>query len=175
MQKVPMPDGQTVIPGIDAIQEGLIGRVIVEWSRMENTLDDLIWTLAGLTFEDGRVLTSRTDAKTKIAMLMVLAPRHLTDPTLAKVEEALVLADSLRDDRNFIMHGSWGTIQPLNEATALSLRAASLPGEVTSESFTRYRMLEILSRINEAKQTFLNVLNTHPTSPYKSGPLDSRD
>jgi hypothetical protein len=164
----PMPDGQTVTPGIDSVQEGLIGRAIVEWSRLENTLDDLIWTLAGLTFEDGRVLTARTDAKTKIGMLQVLAPRYLTDPSLAKVEEALVLADSLRDDRNFIMHGSWGTIVPMNEATALSLRASSLPGEITSESVSRTRMIGIIQDIGRAKQILLDVLNAHPTSPYKS-------
>jgi hypothetical protein len=175
MPKLPMPDGQTVVPGIDEVQEKLVGRLIVEWSRLEGMLDDMIWTLTGLSFEDGRVLTGRMDAKTKIAILQVIAPRYLTDPTLTKVEEALVLADSLRDDRNFIMHGSWGTIMPLNHATALSLRAASAPGEVTSESFSRHRMLEIISRIHQAKQTLLNVLNTHPTSPYVSDSQESQD
>ncbi|QWG21147.1 hypothetical protein KMZ93_13895 [Bradyrhizobium sediminis] len=174
MQKVPLPDGQTVVPGIDAIQEGLIGRVVVEWSRLEGMLDDMIWTLTGLSFEDGRVLTARTDAKSKIAMLQVLAPRYLTDPILAKVEEALVLTDSLRDDRNFIMHGSWGTIVPMNEATAVSLRAASAPGEITSESFSKGRMLEIIDRINQAKMTLLEALNAHPTSPYISEPQGPR-
>ena len=135
LEKRPMPEGQSVVPEIDAVQETLIGKVVVEWSRLEGALDDLIWTLTGLTFEDGRVLTSRTDAKTKISMLQALAPRHLRDPLLREVEEALVLADTRRDDRNFIMHGSWGTITPMNEATALSLRAASEPGEVTSEFF----------------------------------------
>ena len=166
----PIPDGQTLVPGIDALQERLIGCVVTEWSRLEGALEDMIWTLTGLSFEDGRVLTSRTDAKTKIAMLQVLAPRYLADPTLRKVEEALVLADSLRDDRNFIMHGSWGTMVPINESTALSLRAASLPGMVTSESFSRARMVGILRGITEAKQALLDVLNAHPTSPYISEP-----
>src|ERR1017187_6801812 len=52
IQKVPLPDGQTVVPGIDAIQEGLIGRVVVEWSRLEGMLDDMIWALTGVSFED---------------------------------------------------------------------------------------------------------------------------
>lgn len=170
MQKVPLPDGQTVVPGIDSVQEGLIGRVVVEWSRLEGALDDMIWTLTGLCFEDGRVLTKLTDAKTKIAMLQALAPRYLIDPALAKIEEALILADAVRLDRNFIVHGSWGTIAPMNEATAVSLRAKSAPDEITSESFSRGRMLEILDRIHQVKIAVYDVINTHPTSPYISDP-----
>jgi hypothetical protein len=173
--RVSMPPGQTVIPEIDAVQEALIGRAVVEWSRLEASLDDLIWTLTGLSFEDGRVLTSRADAKTKISMLHVFAPRYLDDPALTAIEEALVLANSLRDDRNFIMHGSWGTIMPMNEPTALSLRAVSDPGEVTSESFSRDRMVGIIKDMMKARQVFVDTMNAHPTSPYKSDSLDSRD
>jgi hypothetical protein len=85
-----------------------------------------------------------------------LAPRYLDDPHLKVAEEALVLSDFLRDDRNFIIHGSWGTMHPLNVAVALSLRAKSDASEVTMESFSYERMQEIIIRIKAAKQSILD-------------------
>lgn len=168
LPRVSMPPGQTPIPDIDGVQEALIGRAVTEWSRLEASLDDLIWTLTGLSFEDGRVLTGRTDAKSKISMLHVLAPRYLKAPGLAGVEQALVLANSLRDDRNFIMHGSWGTLMPLSVPIVLSLRLASAPGEVTSETFSRERMIGIINDMQKARRALVDTMNAHPTSPYKS-------
>lgn len=146
----------------------LIGTVVIEWSKLESALDDLIWTLTGLSFEDGRVLTGRTDTKTKISMLQVLAPRYLDGTELQKVEEALVMADFLRDDRNFIMHGSWGSLQPIDEPIALSLRAKSSPGEITGETFPHSRMIAIIDRIQQTKKTLFDVVNSLGASPYKS-------
>ena len=105
-----------------------------------------------------RWASTGSDAKTKITTLQVLASRYLEYPFLKKIEDALALADFLRDDRNFIMHGSWGTMHPLDVAVALSLRAKSEPGEVTMESFSYERMQEIIMRIKSAKQAILDVI-----------------
>ena len=66
------------------------------------------------------------------------------------------------------MHGSWGTMHPLNIPVAMSLRAKSEPDEVTMESFSYERMQEIIGRIKIAKQTILNVIGALGSSPYKS-------
>jgi hypothetical protein len=161
---VPMPPGCEPKPEITSFHASLIGRVVSEWSKLEHSLDDLIWTLTGLSFEDGRVLTSRNDAKSKISILQVLAPRYLDGADLQKIDEALVMADFLRDDRNFIMHGSWGTIQPIDEPIALSLRAKSLPGEVTGETFPQARMVEIIDRIIQTKETIFSVVRSLESS-----------
>jgi hypothetical protein len=56
-----------------------------------------------------------------------------------------------QEDRNFIVHGSWGTLAPDNVPICTSLRPKSpTPGEVIAETFTEERMLNLINGINEA-------------------------
>ncbi len=52
-------------------QERLIGRFVVEWSKLEGALEDLIWHLLKLDMEIGRHITVRMDAISKIKMARV--------------------------------------------------------------------------------------------------------
>jgi hypothetical protein len=70
-------DDQYAIFGVGMQHERLVGRAVIEWSRLEAVLNDLIWCFLNLSFEDGRALTGRADAGTKIALLRLIAPRHL--------------------------------------------------------------------------------------------------
>jgi hypothetical protein len=110
--KRPFNSSQAGRPDIGLLQERLIGPTVVEWSKLEACIQDLIWRCIDLSFEDGRVLTERTDISRLIPVARVLAQRYLTDPLLAEVLEALVRADELREDRNFIIHGTWCTVDP---------------------------------------------------------------
>jgi hypothetical protein len=60
--------------------ERLIGRIVVAWSKLEGAMEDLIWQLLGIGIEQGRVITSRLDAVTKIRMIRALAEPALTEP-----------------------------------------------------------------------------------------------
>jgi len=132
------PDHKPVF-GVRMQQERLIGRVAIEWSRLENVLNDVIWRFLNLSFEDGRALTGRDDAA--INLLRVIAPRHLTnDDKLEALLLALDAIDSIRDDRNFVIHGAWGHVEPDGTPLAVSLRAKSKPEQVTGETFPPARM-----------------------------------
>jgi hypothetical protein len=151
------PD-QTGHPDIGLIQEKWIGRVVVEWSRLEACLHDMIWACAGVSMEDGRVLTARQDVTRLIAMLHVLLPRNLDGDALNKTLDAIEDANRLRDDRNYIAHGTWGTLMPEGHKISASLRAASKPGEVTSEHFPVERMRQIVNDIIKTRNALLPAL-----------------
>jgi hypothetical protein len=160
------PDQQAAF-GVGLQHERLVGRVVIEWSRLEAVLNDLVWGFLGLSFEDGRALTGRNDASTKIALLRVLAPRHLaSDDKLEALLLALDTIDAARDDRNFIVHGSWGQMQPEGTPLAMSLRAkSSRPDEVTGETFPPDRMRRIIVTIVRMREAIGMLVAEIEASP----------
>jgi hypothetical protein len=158
----PPRKGEDAIAEIGLIQEKLIGRVVVQWSKIEAGLDNLIWAMLSLTIEDGRILTTRLDAQTKIAMLRKLAPRYMTGDPLDKLLKAFELADDIRDDRNFIVHGTWGTLLPERQPISLSIRGKAGPGEIKSELFPHSRMRTIIRDIFLVKQALIDAVSSFP-------------
>jgi len=135
----------------------IVGRVIVAWGRLEAALEELIWYFLDLPIDDGRVVTSRLDARTKIEMLRSFGPRHLADETNPQFSYLLNRISDLKDDRNFVAHGLWGTFQPENIPMALSTRPAAPLGEVIGETFPPHRMAAIYEGISAALDDLVTV------------------
>ena len=139
-------------------QIDLIGRVVVLFSKLEAALEDTIWYFLKIDDEDGKIVTKRLDAETKIQMVRALAIRHLADKKiLSKLKEILVLISELKDNRNFIVHGLWGTMMPDNVPVALSLRPKAEPGVVVSETFPPERMKAISDGISVTTQKLVDL------------------
>ncbi|MEE9452752.1 MAG: hypothetical protein V3V13_00025 [Paracoccaceae bacterium] len=151
------PD-QHAIPDISDKQVELVGRTIVLWSKLEAALDDTIWLLLGIHDEDGKIITRRMGADAKIQMLRTLGERKISNQELlTSFNENLTLIGELKDGRNFIAHGVWGTLMPDNIPIALSLKPKSEIGEVVSESFPVERMEAIISGIRRTLDQLVNL------------------
>ena len=147
-----LPLGHTFDPAIPDAQFDRIGRVAAAWSHLEATLDDLIWHLLDLCDEDGRIITDGLDAIRKIEMARKLAERYFSDDQLETLKAVLKTVDDLRLDRNFIIHGIWGSIAPAKRlAAALSFRPKAPPGQVALETFPPIRMKSIADGIDNAR------------------------
>jgi len=153
----PLRQGQKTEPGIGPVTKRLVGQFIVEWSNLEAALDDMIWRILGLDEEDGRTLTKRSDAATKITVLRAIAPRHLEGEILESLLDTLDVADAMRDDRNFVAHGVWGMLQPDNVPLAMSLRPKSAPNEIVAESFPHERLRQLASDTKNAKDALVRI------------------
>jgi hypothetical protein len=147
---------------IGHMEEVLIGRSVWEWTRLENCMLELLWRLTGLSLEDGRLLTERMDPSRTIVLLRSLGPRKLKDDLLQTIIDLLATAEQLRDDRNFIVHGTWHIIDPEGVPVAASLRVKSEPGQVVSESFPRSRMLAIIREIQKTREQLSILLRSVP-------------
>lgn len=154
-------------PEIGPIQERLIGRVVVQWSKIETGLNELIWRFLHVSLEEGRVLTGRMDAQTKIPMVRKLAPGHLSGKQLEDLIKALDLADLIRDDRNFIVHGTWCTIIADGVALSISIRGKAPPGLMKGERFSHERMRKIIREIYAVKGELIKAVNALPALPEK--------
>ncbi len=169
----PLKDGQTVTPGVSDAQYRLIGRVIVHWSLLEGNMQDALWALVGVPIEDGRILTQRTDATRKLQWLMAFAKRHLVGEEKEEMSAILGNIESLRSDRNFIAHGSWGTLIPDNIPIAASVREKSdKADEIIMETFPQGRMEAIISDITKANISIISWRNKHEASRGTPPPQD---
>ena len=163
----PMADHQSVVPNVDHQQQLFIGQVVITWSKLENAMQDTIWHFLNVPMSDGRIVTERMDAGTLLRILRALGKRHLENPLL---DQFLSIMDKIEDrseDRNFVVHGTWGTLLPDNVPVALSLRPKALPGEVMSETFPAHRMLEIVRDITTALDFLMKLMPVLKTLPRK--------
>jgi hypothetical protein len=117
-----------------------------------------------MSFDDGRLLTERVDATRLIQILRVLGPRYLEGEPLQTLIDLLATTDQLRDDRNFIVHGTWMVIQPEGHATSSSIRTKSEPGQVVAEHFPHSRMRAIIKSMIQTREALVPIIRSVPWS-----------
>jgi hypothetical protein len=142
-------------------QERLIGRLIVAWSKLEAAMEDYIWALLGVEIDYGRVVTAKLDASSRIQMIASLALLEYPKEKSDEVKELMSQIDILRDDRNFVMHGSWGMLDvwsgqlPQTVPVALSVRIKHDPLLVVGESFPETRMHALIRQMDARKRDLI--------------------
>src|SRR6266478_2597060 len=83
-----------------------MGRSVVAWAKLEACMGDGSTRLFGLEFEYGKMIASRMDATGLIKVLMHVGT--LPQKDFNKLSVICDKIDIFRDDRNLIVHGSWG-------------------------------------------------------------------
>ena len=129
---------------------------------LENCMNELIMRFTGMSFEDGRLFTERLDPNRSIQLLRILGTRYLKDDRLRKLIDLLTTVDQLRDDRNFIAHGTWAILEPEGVPTVSSLRTKSEADQVVAESFPHTRMMAIISKIIRTREAMVILLRSVP-------------
>ncbi len=142
----------------------MVGRVVIAWSTLEGAMQSLIWEFLNLGMSDGRIITSRLDASTMIAMLRALGIRHLVPEQLQDFLDLLATIEGYRLDRNFIVHGQWIILQPHSVPAAMSLRPEAEAGGVISETFPTERLYEIVHHIEDSRNRLIALEDAIRTS-----------
>jgi hypothetical protein len=159
------PHPETIDPTVSLIHEKLIGRTAIEWAKLEATMSDAIHSLLGVSLEYGRHVTSRMDATALIKMMRELGQLRLSEAEFHKLSVICDKIDIRREDRNLIIHGTWGRPFGDNMHHALSTRIKSdEPSRIVAETFPRTRMLEIISDIRSLKLALGKILLVAPPS-----------
>lgn len=146
----PMAPGAPVLDTVPMSHERLLGRFVVEWAKLENTMDDLIWQFFDLPIEFGRVITSKMDANSKVQMLKTLcntsfghsSPDYMMTSYINELTSEISI---LRESRNLAVHGTWGRNHPSFTPMALSLRIKDNPSTVVAEDFPERRMRDMIT------------------------------
>ncbi|HEY1504298.1 MAG TPA: hypothetical protein VGF92_08360 [Stellaceae bacterium] len=99
-----------------------IGRVAVEWTRVESTVESIIWaflfvdyadTSPWLREEDGRAITTHINLLLRVDVMLSLASNSFKElPTcLGDFEDAAKAIRSTYPKRNKVVHGEWTPLQ----------------------------------------------------------------
>lgn len=153
---------------VGLIQEKLIGRFVVSWAKLEARMGDAIAMLLGLEFKYGRIITSRLDATGLIKVLREVGELRLPENDFHRLSLLCDKIDIRREDRNLIVHGSWGRILKGNIPHVMSLKLkGGEPDEIISEGFPHKRMQELIHDIRSLHRTLQDLLklDTYPEKP----------
>jgi hypothetical protein len=150
-------------------QQQLIGLLVLNWSKLETDIDGAIWAFLELGIDDGRLITAKLNTDVKIELLRALVNTYCSGEFLNDILHVIDFIGGYKEDRNFVIHGSWGTLMPENVPVCASIRPKAPPGEVISETFPKERMLAIINGILEAKQNLRTLMDLIETSRNTAG------
>lgn len=150
-------------------QQQLIGLLVLNWSKLETDIDGAIWAFLDLDIDKGRLITTKLNTDVKIELLRALVKTYCAGDLLDDILRVIDFIGGYKEDRNFIVHGSWGMLTPENVPLCASIRPQAPPGEVICETFPKARMLNIINGILEAKENLRTLMSLIETSRKKGG------
>jgi len=103
----------------------------------------------------------------KIAMLQTLVPRHFDEAKSRAIQIALDYAELIREDRNFMAHGLWGTLTPDNITMVASVRTKSDPENIICEAFPHERLRAIIDGTKKVIRILRRFVPERGTLPGK--------
>lgn len=156
--------------GVSAQHERLVGRLIIEWSKLEGTMQETLWTLMDIKWEDGRVITHTMDATKKLQLLRTFSKRHLIGDQLDLLTNTFDCMEEYQEDRNVIAHGSWGTLVESGEPIVMSLRRKTQPDKIVTEGFPSWRMYQIIDGIKICRTALIVWRERHEALPDRRSP-----
>jgi hypothetical protein len=171
----PDPNVTAINHTVPMSHEKLIGRFVVEWSKLEGVMDDLIWRFLDMPVEYGRIVTSHVDATGKIKLLTQLIETSFGHSSpdyimFSYFEEILDHVDIIRIDRNLIIHGTWGR-NSINIPISMSLRIRDTPSTIVSETFDDIRMKDLIRKTLDAKWAMIYALDSASAAHHRSRKL----
>jgi len=165
----PPQPGEHIRPDIPNDILLLIGRIVTNWSKLEGTIEHLIWKFLCISEMDGRRITSRLSTSTKIETLSSLVAANLKEPNFTEEWDIYMQhLNMYKEERNFIVHGQWNTLMPDNVPICASLRETSPIGDYTAETFPQERLQIINDGIIECHKSLFRLLD-----PPDDRPIDS--
>lgn len=97
-------------------QLAAVGSVALESTECEMVVEDLIWKLARLNQESGKLFTQGMQMQNRLEMLLQLGKLNIVQPaTLERFTGLISKLKELNGSRNIIIHGSWGAWYTLAE------------------------------------------------------------
>jgi hypothetical protein len=104
-----------------------IGKVAVEWSWLEASVEVAIWRLLGVEADEGRAITTHIAPRIRLDMLLSLVSLRTVAPTHKALGMLLEEIRKAGGERNDIVHGFWSGVhfdgpEPIAELPKASAR-----------------------------------------------------
>jgi hypothetical protein len=124
MTETSPPRSQTPLPiALEAVHA--LGRLVVEWARLEGSVQRILWHLADLPSSHGQCITMYSDNDKRLfAVRALVKERFPSDPKSTQLNDlCLYIADVLAPIRNQIVHNHTSSGEDEDEVFTLSVSA----------------------------------------------------
>lgn len=145
-------------PGVPDAAKIEIATAIMAHSQLDVTLEWYIWDLIGLSYDDGRLLTT-VDLRAKIEIARTITKRYeISLPEVpAKTPGLWKVIEDVSAARNLMAHGVWG-MHRLTIPMVSSFRLnAEEPDRVVSEAFPIHRLQAVARQRERARDHLLRM------------------
>ena len=161
---------QTVTGFVPVWHQKLVGRVVIEWAKLEALMKDFIRILLQLDIDDARIVLGPMEVSRLIQILRDLGARYLLPKDAERLVTSLEHIDQRRVERNDIVHGSWGMVDGTPVSASLKSKS-EIPEKIVVVHFPRETMHWIVNNIIEQRVVLDDLYDryeTPDTSPDKS-------
>jgi hypothetical protein len=146
---------------VSMAQQRRIGAVAVEWAKLENALNDLIWTIQGKDLSTGRAKTEDLHITSLLVGLQNAVTEHLRGDGFAgerrSISNIIDFVHKTKEERNIVIHGTWGERDGI--PVVGSLRVDTLdPALVIFEDYVPARVYGIAQYATSAKRNVMAVI-----------------
>jgi hypothetical protein len=130
-------------------------------AKLENVLNDPIWTIHGKDLSSARILTQDLQITRILAELQKAMEGHLKGdkykPERKAISNLMELINNMKEERNLIIHGSWAEMD--GKEVVGSLRSDTPdPSLVTYDHFPPKRLLEAEMAAIQANQNAAGLI-----------------
>jgi hypothetical protein len=152
---------QIPTPRVGIGQQRLIGRAVVTWARLEASLHNLIWTIQGKGLAEGREETEKHLVGRLLKELRKIGSGSSTETVSTEVRMAVLAVaggvKTLSEDRNLIVHGTWGELDGVPTVRALQLETIDR-NEITFESFPSDRLRDFIRDVTACRDQAMAII-----------------
>lgn len=150
--------GQVPTGRVGIGQERLIGRAVIIWARLEANLHDLIWTIQGKGLAEGREETEKHLIGRLLKELRKIGSGSSTETEIRLAVLAVAGAvKTLSEDRNLIVHGTWGELDGVPTVGSLQLETIDR-NEVTFERFPPDRLRDFIRDVTACRDQATTII-----------------
>lgn len=129
---------------------GAIGRVAVQWTFLEKSIEMLVWELAPLKQPNAQAVTTHISMSVLTNTAKALAHEALTGTELEALSQLDHITNTLRPKRNSIIHGIWGPASSPNKIVLSETTARGVLKYKLGEEMAAEEILQIAAEIDQA-------------------------
>jgi hypothetical protein len=136
-----------------------IGRVVVQWTFLEKTIETLVWELAPLEQPFAQAVTTHLQTLGLIDIANTLAQQRLGDSELREQlrTHLAYISQQLRPRRNSVVHGLWGPTASVDKIALIETTARGTLKFKVGEEMTADDILQIAADIDAANFKLTNM------------------
>ncbi len=136
-----------------------LGRLVISFSSLEESLHDGIWKVAGLMTPEVRLLTTGMNFHRLVEKFELLyEERSGRQKGLEPVADLCQLLQKLRGERNDLIHGMWQFDSGSGEAHRYTVKGSNKRLKFNMEAISTESVMDLMRRVESAEDKLWEII-----------------